>query len=157
MAGRPGAPCNPICSVRVQRWSSVRRKIVVSYRGLDVALTVSSLEEEVEIRMWSVLKGTAVVRGLLDCLGVESDLTNGVTFTLPGTNPITSDVLSDAVAGRNAANTLLKGEVASDGEAVKARVSTHDFHQAGWQAYPSHPCHPTLMEAMFLGIAESKA
>ena len=101
--------------------TTCRRKITLSYRGLPMSMQISSITEEVEVRINAVLRGLATARAQIPSLACEDELVAGSQFNDPKKNVIEADIMESAVKGRELANTLLNSEASGDGEAVKAR------------------------------------
>ena len=83
-----------------------------------MTVAISCLEEEVDIRMQSLLRSHAAAAGDLVALFCEDSLTDP---SFKGTKGhVDPRLLEASRAARTSANRLLSGEAATDGDTVKA-------------------------------------
>ena len=92
------------------------------YRAMPVTMVVSSVAEEIELRVWCGVKSLAVHTKKLLPLGCEDSLCAGAAYQPPGGSPISAVLLEGPASARRLANTFLNSEASGDGEAVKAHV-----------------------------------
>ena len=88
------------------------------YRGVKTNVTISCLQEEVEIRIQAMLRGHAASSGDLTALFCEESLVDNKFKGKAG--HIDKALLDGSQAARTAANKLLSGDACTDGGTVKA-------------------------------------
>eukprot|EP00971_Amphidinium_carterae_P170111 3370516-Amphidinium_carterae.3 len=97
-----------------------KRSVEISYRGWKIPLVVSSVDEELDIRVKAELRGLACQAANITALPAESDLCNTVTcavetWSLP--------FLKAAQRTREFVAKLHTGESKKDGESLVAQIS----------------------------------
>lgn len=92
----------------------------VEYRGVATHINIQSIDEEIEVRVWSFLKGAAVAHKLLPPILCEDELCTIANYIAPEKFQVDAALFAGAARMRQAANALLDQEAAEDGEAVKA-------------------------------------
>ena len=90
----------------------------MNYRGIPTKVTISCLQEEVDIRIQCLLRSLAASAGDLVPLFCEESLADPKFKGKPG--HVDQALLRASSAARSAANTLLAGDAATDGDTVKA-------------------------------------
>ena len=90
----------------------------MNYRGIPTKVTISCLQEEVDIRIQCLLRSLAASAGDLVPLFCEESLADPKFKGKDGL--VDKALLLASSAARAAANKLLAGDAATDGDTVKA-------------------------------------
>ena len=94
------------------------REITVSYRGVDIAVPVQSVTEELQIRLAAVVKTRARDQDLLPALFMEDSLV--ARNRVPELGKVQPELLAEAKVARATANQMLGSENWLHGEAVQS-------------------------------------
>lgn len=95
----------------------------MAYRGIPTKISISCLQEEVDIRIQCLLRSLAASCGDLVPLFCEESLADPKFKGKDG--HVDKALLVASNAARAAANKLLAGDAATDGDTVKAPLINH--------------------------------
>ena len=103
------------CMAKIPVFSRIsnKREVDVTYRGVPVNMTVQTVHEETNMKIFAKVKAWAVEQNLLAAAGPENDLVP--KFSKSDLGSVDKDLLTRADAARKALNSLINdGATTSD-------------------------------------------